>query len=39
MRLTEDGVRPTTVLAEHAADAEHLAARGISEVIALADVT
>ncbi|MDX6353197.1 MAG: hypothetical protein QOF98_100, partial [Streptomyces sp.] len=39
MRLTEDGVRPTTVLAERAADAEHLAARGISEVVAPGDVT
>ncbi|WP_432174024.1 glycoside hydrolase 5 family protein [Streptomyces sp. Tue6028] len=32
-RLTADGARPTTVLASRAADAEHLAARGISEVV------
>ncbi|MGW2937241.1 glycoside hydrolase 5 family protein [Streptomyces sp. NPDC055722] len=38
MRLTDQGVRPTTVLAEHAADAEHLAARGITEVVTPAEV-
>lgn len=32
-RLTQDGVRPTAVLASRAADAEHLAARGITEVV------
>ncbi|WRZ89066.1 glycosyl hydrolase [Streptomyces sp. NBC_01007] len=32
-RLTADGVRPTTVLASRAADKEHLAARGITEVV------
>ncbi|GAA5029758.1 glycoside hydrolase 5 family protein [Streptomyces siamensis] len=32
-RLTADGARPTTVLASRAADAEHLAARGITEVV------
>jgi endo-1,4-beta-mannosidase len=33
MLLSERGVRPTTVLSEHAGDAAHLAARGIVEVI------
>ncbi|WP_369381583.1 glycosyl hydrolase [Streptomyces sp. cg36] len=32
-RLTADGVRPTTVLAGRAADKEHLALRGITEVV------
>ncbi|MFJ5259948.1 glycosyl hydrolase [Streptomyces sp. NPDC088387] len=32
-RLTADGARPTTVLDSHAADAHHLAARGITEVV------
>ncbi|WP_307840064.1 glycosyl hydrolase [Streptomyces sp. G44] len=32
-RLTHDGVRPTTVLASRTADAAHLAARGITEVV------
>ncbi|WP_406095058.1 glycosyl hydrolase [Streptomyces sp. NBC_01013] len=33
-RLTADGVRPTAVLASKADDAEHLAARSITEVVA-----
>ncbi|MEU9052353.1 glycosyl hydrolase [Streptomyces sp. NPDC048384] len=33
-RLVADGVRPTTVLDVRAADQEHLAARGITEVVA-----
>ncbi|MFC9842250.1 glycosyl hydrolase [Streptomyces sp. NPDC060223] len=32
-RLTAGGVRPTTVLASRAEDKEHLAARGITEVV------
>jgi hypothetical protein len=32
-RLAADGVRPTTVLDTHAADQDHLAARGITEVV------
>lgn len=32
-RLTADGVRPTTVLASRADDTQHLAARGITEVV------
>ncbi|MFI9833054.1 glycosyl hydrolase [Streptomyces sp. NPDC051913] len=32
-RLVADGARPTTVLDTHAADAAHLAARGITEVV------
>ncbi|MFF3483134.1 glycosyl hydrolase [Streptomyces sp. NPDC002701] len=32
-RLTADGARPTTVLASRANDAEHLSARGITEVV------
>lgn len=32
-RLTADGVRPTTVLASRAGDADHLASRGITEVL------
>ncbi|MZD05155.1 glycosyl hydrolase [Streptomyces sp. SID5785] len=32
-RLTADGVRPAVVLAEHAHDAGHLAARGITTVV------
>jgi hypothetical protein len=32
-RLAADGARPTTVLAGRTADAEHLAARGITEVV------
>ena len=32
-RLTADGARPTTVLADRADDKEHLAARGITEVV------
>lgn len=38
MRLTDEGVRPTTVLAERAADPAHLAARGITEVVTPADI-
>ncbi|MFB7911058.1 glycosyl hydrolase [Kitasatospora sp. NPDC056076] len=38
MRLAEAGARPTTVLAERAGDAAHLAARGITEVVHPADV-
>ncbi|MGW4897914.1 glycoside hydrolase 5 family protein [Kitasatospora sp. NPDC004240] len=38
MRLAEDGVRPTTVLAERAGDPAHLAARGITEVVTCDDV-
>ncbi|CAM5600775.1 hypothetical protein SAVIM338S_05413 [Streptomyces avidinii] len=37
-RLTADGVRPAVVLAELAGDAEHLAARGITEVLHVSDV-
>ncbi|MGW2229695.1 glycoside hydrolase 5 family protein [Streptomyces formicae] len=37
-RLVAEGVRPTTVLASRAADAEHLAARGIGEVVLPGDV-
>ncbi|MFI6645087.1 glycosyl hydrolase [Streptomyces sp. NPDC050504] len=36
--LTAQGVRPTAVLAERAADPEHLAARGITEVVRPEDV-
>ncbi|MCL8009983.1 glycosyl hydrolase [Streptomyces sp. AS02] len=32
-RLVADGARPTTVLDERAADTDHLAARGITEVV------
>ncbi|RFU88540.1 glycosyl hydrolase [Streptomyces triticagri] len=32
-RLTADGARPTTVLADRSADPAHLAARGITEVV------
>ncbi|MCP3754675.1 glycosyl hydrolase [Streptomyces sp. TBY4] len=32
-KLTADGARPTTVLADRAADPAHLAARGITEVV------
>ncbi|MET8725483.1 glycoside hydrolase 5 family protein [Streptomyces misionensis] len=32
-RLTADGARPTTVLDTRAADQEHLAARGITEIV------
>lgn len=32
-RLVADGARPTTVLDTHAADADHLTARGITEVV------
>lgn len=35
MKLAADGVRPTVVLAELAADREHLATRGITEVLTL----
>ncbi|MFJ3789564.1 glycosyl hydrolase [Kitasatospora sp. NPDC090091] len=38
MRLTADGARPTTVLAERAGDAAHLAARGITETVHPDDV-
>ncbi|MEV7936355.1 MULTISPECIES: glycosyl hydrolase [unclassified Kitasatospora] len=38
MRLAEAGARPTTVLAEHAEDQAHLAARGITEVVHPDDV-
>ncbi|MCX5404206.1 glycosyl hydrolase [Streptomyces sp. NBC_00335] len=36
--LTAQGVRPAVVLAELAGDAEHLAARGITEVLHVSDV-
>lgn len=32
-RLTADGVRPTAVLASQAGNKEHLAARGITDVL------
>lgn len=38
MRLVADGVRPTAVLAGRAGDPEHLAARGIEEVVRPKDV-
>ncbi|GAB2699285.1 glycoside hydrolase 5 family protein [Kitasatospora kifunensis] len=38
MRLTADGARPTALLAEHAADQQHLTARGITEVVTVEDV-
>jgi hypothetical protein len=38
-RLTADGARPTTVLASRADDREHLAARGITEVVTPDQVT
>ncbi|MFF3003332.1 glycosyl hydrolase [Kitasatospora sp. NPDC057940] len=38
MHLAEAGARPTTVLAEHAEDQAHLAARGITEVVHPDDV-
>ncbi len=38
MRLAAEGARPTTVLAERAEDREHLAARGITEVVHPSDV-
>jgi endo-1,4-beta-mannosidase len=38
MRLAEDGARPAAVLAEHAADEAHLAARGITDIVTVADV-
>ncbi|MFF1766641.1 glycosyl hydrolase [Streptomyces sp. NPDC058249] len=38
-RLTADGARPTTVLASRADDKEHLAARGITEVVTPGQVT
>ncbi|MFJ9454004.1 glycosyl hydrolase [Kitasatospora sp. NPDC101447] len=38
MRLAEAGARPTAVLAERAADRDHLAARGITEVVHPEDV-
>lgn len=38
-RLTADGARPTTVLASRADDKEHLAARGITEVVTPDQVT
>ncbi|MET7701456.1 glycosyl hydrolase [Streptomyces sp. NPDC005485] len=38
-RLTADGARPTTVLADRADDMEHLAARGITEVVTPEQVT
>ncbi|MHA5048962.1 glycoside hydrolase 5 family protein [Streptomyces sp. SD15] len=38
-RLTADGARPTTVLASRADDKEHLAARGITEVVTPEQVT
>lgn len=37
-RLVADGVRPTVVLAGRAGDAEHLAARGITEVVSPGEV-
>ncbi|MEU9365080.1 glycosyl hydrolase [Streptomyces avermitilis] len=38
-QLTADGVRPTTVLASRADDREHLAARGITDVVTPDQVT
>ncbi|NEC38917.1 glycosyl hydrolase, partial [Streptomyces rubrogriseus] len=38
-RLVADGARPTTVLDTRAADTGHLAARGITEVVAPDQVT
>ncbi|MFJ7903059.1 glycosyl hydrolase [Streptomyces sp. NPDC096198] len=38
-RLTAQGARPTTVLASRADDRDHLAARGITEVVTPAQVT
>ncbi|MFE5136424.1 glycosyl hydrolase [Streptomyces fagopyri] len=38
-RLTADGARPTTVLASRADDKDHLAARGITEVVTPDQVT
>ncbi|MFD8424840.1 glycosyl hydrolase [Streptomyces sp. NPDC059466] len=38
-RLTADGARPTTVLASRADDKDHLAARGITEVVTPGQVT
>jgi hypothetical protein len=38
MRLAGDGARPAAVLAEQAGDPEHLAARGITEVVTMQDV-
>lgn len=38
-RLAADGARPAAVLAELAHDARHLAARGITEVVTVAQVT
>ncbi|MEU1530080.1 glycoside hydrolase 5 family protein [Streptomyces fagopyri] len=38
-RLTADGARPTTVLASRADDQDHLAARGITEVVTPDQVT
>ncbi|HEX4791638.1 MAG TPA: glycosyl hydrolase, partial [Actinospica sp.] len=37
MNLAAQGVRPTVVLAEHAADAAYLATRGITETISVED--
>lgn len=37
-RLTQDGVRPATVLAARAHDADHLAARGITDIVHPHDV-
>lgn len=38
MRLTADGARPTTLLAERVADPVHLAARGITEIVTVEDL-
>jgi hypothetical protein len=38
MRLAEEGIRPTAVLAALAGDKNHLTARGITEVLAVQDV-
>ena len=38
LNLSEQGVRPAVVLAEHAADEARLAARGITDVITLEDL-
>lgn len=38
MRLCADGVRPAAVLAAHASDPAHLAARGITETVSVKDV-
>ncbi|PYC78690.1 glycosyl hydrolase [Streptomyces tateyamensis] len=39
MRLAADGARPTVLLAERVADPSGLAARGITEIVTVADLT